>query len=207
MEFTNTSVYNFKNALYGMRNPLNSWHNFDSTETTIGPKDLNLAQRLILAGPEHMKFMRQIFVSCDITGPLYWWKEMDQYKVGTTTNSMSTMHKLTSEPITRKNFTIDFTDLPVGKNLTTRDYTTGIIAYCEQLRLKYLETGDAHYWRLLVQILPNGWNQTRTWTGNYSILRSIYHQRAGHKLTEWEEVRNWIESLPYAEELIILEAK
>ena len=207
MEFKHTHTFNFEGALRGMRNPMNSWEKSDSPFTPsgvwyIGDKDLELAQRLILAGSEHGKFMRQIFVSVDITAPIFWWKEMDTYKVGTTANSTSTMHKLISKPITEKDF--EFTsDWDLDFNMA-KGY---IIEYCENLRIKYVETKDRRYWRDLIEILPQSYLQTRTWTANYAILRNIYFQRQNHKLKEWHKFCEWIETLPYAQELITLKEK
>ena len=186
----------------------NDWNEY----AVIGPKDMNLAKRLIAGGSEHRKFLRQIFVSVDITAPLYFWKEFDTYKVGTTANSTSTMHKLASTPITLDCFEIDdfVEDLVYfthdGDTLT--DYTVSDIAHnmiedLEVLRQKYLETKDKRYWKELVRWLPNGWLQTRTWTANYEVLRTMYHQRKGHKLTEWATFCEWVETLPYAKEFII----
>lgn len=180
----------------------------------LGPKDLELAQKLILAGGEHAKFMRQIFVSVDISAPIYWWKEMDTYKVSTTANSTSTMHKLTSKPFKRSDFEFDN-----GENLiiisgsmsrggdwkfTYEDYINNILAMCNNLRDKYLSTKDKAYWRALIQLLPEAYLQTRTWTANYAVLRNIYFQRKNHKLKEWHQFCKWIESLPYSKELITL---
>ena len=184
---------------------------------TLGPKDLALAQTLILSGPEHCKFMRQIFVSVDITAPIYWWKEFDTYKIGTTANSTSTMHKLVSKPITSECFEFDNGDeleitnytVPHGGEcgLVYSDYQEDIIDTCETLRQKYLETKDKRYWRALVQMLPESWLQTRTVTLSYANLRNMYFQRRNHKLEEWHVFCDWIKSLPYGKELIILEAK
>ena len=210
MNIANTKVFNFEGALRGMRNPLNSWEKSDSTyddynNYIIGPKDLDLAQRLIRGGPEHRKFLRQILVSVDITAPLYWWKEFDTYKIGTTANSTSTMHKLTSSPITLKCFETDDINLGAIEEIETgspNDFVTNLIYALEDLRQKYLETKDKKYWKELVRWLPNGWLQTRTWTANYEVLLNIYHQRQNHKLSEWREFCKWIETLPYFEELI-----
>ena len=188
----------------------NDWNEY----AVIGPKDMNLAKRLIVGGSEHRKFLRQIFISVDITAPLYWWKEFDTYKVGTTANSTSTMHKLASAPITLNCFeTNDFEDITFkaeyGSNdnlileYTTKELADGIIKALEDLRQKYLETKDKRYWKELVRWLPNGWLQTRTWTANYEVLRTMYHQRKGHKLTEWAAFCEWVETLPYAKEFII----
>ena len=180
----------------------------------IGPADMKLAQSLILAGAEHAKFLRQIFVSVDITAPLYWWKEFDTYKVGTVANSTSTMHKLSAEPITKEMF--DFIDnsddliVTQGKSICGEweyvfsDYIDDIVDMCENLRLKFKETGDAAYWKALIQILPNAYLQTRTVTMSYANLRNIYFQRHHHKLTEWHEFCDWIQTLPYSKELITL---
>ena len=190
-------------------------YNFIRDVAYLGPNDLELAQKLIIAGSEHCKFMRQIFVSVDITAPLYWWKEFDTYKVGTTANSTSTMHKLTAAPITKEMF--EFNDdsdnivVSQGKSingeweLVFTDYIDDIINMCENLRLKYLETQDKSYWRALVQILPNAFLQTRTVSFSYANLRNIYFQRRNHKLKEWHQFCNWIATLPYAKELITLE--
>ena len=179
----------------------------------IGKKDLELAQRLIKAGPEHRKFLRQIFVSFDITAPFYWLKEFDTYKVGTVANSCSTMHKLASYPIDIDNFEIeDFNpdlifwtndngDSPVDYEI--KDHIEDHIFFLEKLRQKYLETKDKRYWKELVRWLPEGWLQKRTITLNYENLRSMYLQRKNHKLSEWRYFCDWIKSLPYAEELII----
>ena len=221
MKFEQTQVMNCEGALRGMRNPLASWHKSDSKYDwpygevpafVIGENDMDLARRLIAGGTEHRKFLRQIFVSVDITAPLYWWKEFDTYKVGTTANSTSTMHKLASTPITLDCFeTDDFVkDLVYftheGDTLT--DYTVSDIAQnmiedLEALRQKYNETKDKRYWKELVRWLPNGWLQTRTITMNYENLRSMYHQRENHKLTEWHSFCDWVKTLPYAQELII----
>ena len=180
----------------------------------LGPNDLDLAQRLILAGNEHAKFMRQIFVSVDITAPLLWWKEFDTYKVGTVANSTSTMHKLSSAPITKEMFDFDDNadDLVVsqGKSVSGEweyvfsDYIEDIIYICEELRLKFIETGDKSYWRALIQILPSAYLQTRTVTMSYANLRNIYFQRNKHKLREWHEFCDWINTLPYSGELITI---
>ena len=166
----------------------------------IGPNDMNLCRRLINGGSEHRKFLRQIFVSVDITAPLYWWKEADTYAVGVTKNSTSTMHKLASTEITLDCFETDdftdFADIDERLNLDT------IITYCETLRQKYLETKDKRYWKELIRWLPNGWLQTRTVTMNYENLRSMCHQRMGHKLSEWRSFLKWADTLPYAKELI-----
>jgi hypothetical protein len=184
----------------------------------IGKNDLDLAQRMIKAGSPNDKFLRQIFVSVDITAPLYWWKEMDTYKVGTTANSTSTMHKLASTPITIDCFETDDYDptfvLEEGQEVqrmtTFEDEpiswgVNSIIHFCERLRQKYLETKDKRYWKELIRWLPEGWKQTRTWTADYAVLRNIIHWRQGHKLTEWHQFVDWCRTLPYANELLFYE--
>ena len=174
----------------------------------IGPNDMELAQRLINAGPEHRKFLRQIFVSVDITAPIYWWKEMSTYKIGTTTNSTSTMHKITSKPITFECFEMDGRQSPIP---ITDFPVYSFINYLEELRLKFIETKDKKYWKELIRWLPESWLQTRTWTGNYEVLHNICSQRTNHKLNEWDgkdnsKCSNFINTfcrrLPYAQYLI-----
>lgn len=272
MKFDNIRVYNFQNALRGMRNPKESYHLSDSEYglthmdyvgdiiqdcadkyglditdeiydklakniilycdddycefAAIGPKDMKLAQTLIKAGPEHRKFMRQIFVSVDITAPLYWWKEFDTYKVGTVANSTSTMHKIASKPITSECFELDdyayygtFLSESLGANSLSADDCEGLIfsdwiLFLEGLRLKYLETNDKRYWKELIRWLPESWLQTRTVTMNYENLLAICSkgQRRFHKLTEWSNMEENSDSfikmsrdLPYAQEFIFID--
>lgn len=176
----------------------------------IGANDLDLAHRMILAGTSDSKFLRQINVSVDIEAPLYWWKEMDQYKVGTVTNSTSTMHKLASTPITMDCFeTDDMVDVVIEDSedptfVVTSQYAAfTFIDWLEKLRQKYNKTKDKKYWKELIRWLPESWLQTRTVTMNYAVLRNIYFQRKNHKLTEWHKFCDWIKTLPYAEDLII----
>lgn len=210
---------NLDNALRGMRNPKESWDRIDSywKETEdgtqfyiIGKNDMDLAQRLIRAGSEHRKFMRQIFVSVDITAPIYWWKEFDTYKVGTTANSTSTMHKLATTPISLECFEID----DLNYNLfPSENQITYFIQFLEELRWKYLETKDKRYWKELIRWLPESWLQTRTVTMTYENLFSICHQRKDHKLNEWsgkddptkENFIAWVKTLPYTDDLIFLD--
>jgi hypothetical protein len=174
----------------------------------LGLADLDLAHRMIKASSSERKFLRQIFVSVDITAPLYWWKEMDTYKVGTVANSTSTMHKLATTPITIDCFETDDMDKEwlseTQIEATAYTWVEDIIDFCETLRLKYLETRDTRYWKELIRWLPESWLQTRTWTANYEILRNIYIQRRNHKLSEWRTLCNWIGNrLPYAKDLIL----
>ena len=170
----------------------------------LGPNDLDLAQRLVTAGDEHAKFMRQILVSVDITAPIYWWKEFDTYKVGTVANSTSTMHKLASTSITLDCFETDDyqLQLPIYATETINDENNHLINYLEELRLMYLDTKDIRYWKELIRWLPESWLQTRTITMNYANLKNMYNQRKGHKLSEWHSFCKWIDTLPYSNELI-----
>ena len=176
----------------------------------IGPNDLNLAQRMIRAGTSDRKFLRQIMVSVDITAPLYWWKEFDTYKVGTTANSTSTMHKLASTPITKECFEMgDFDEnlmiyenSPFSPDICTAEFWNMFINDLETLRQKYNETKDQRYWKELVRLLPEGWLQTRTVTMNYEILKNMYAQRKHHRLVEWHTFCDWVKTLPYAYEFI-----
>lgn len=208
MKFEDTEVWGFEHAIRGMRNPMNSWEKSDSgyvdkrfnDQFYIGKNDLELMQKLIKAGSEHRKFMRQILVSVDITAPLYWWKEADTYKVGTVSNSCSTMHKLANTPITMDCFEMDdycgFFETPWGN----------LIALLEQCRKEYNETKDKRYWKELIRLLPESWLQKRTITMNYENILNMYQQRKNHKLTEWSKsFCDWVKTLPYAEELICLE--
>lgn len=177
----------------------------------LGPKDLNLAQRMIRAGSSDRKFLRQIMVCVDITAPLYWWKEFDTYKIGTVANSTSTMHKLASTPISSDCFERDdfqmgkmfYEDDPNYPDMCFWDYWCVLIDDLENLRQKYNETKDKRYWKELIRLLPESWLQTRTVTLNYEVLRNIVAQRKLHRLTEWHTFCKWVETLPYAKELIL----
>lgn len=214
IKIENIEVFNFEGAFRGLRNPMNSWNKSDSyidaltNKYIVGENDLKLAQRMIGAGTDESKFMRQIFVSMDITAPLYWWKEADTYKIATVSNSCSTMHKITSSEITEENYSFDpepdkpLTDLPTDDYVRILDIKNRAVADVEWLRKKYNETKDKRYWRLLIQINPDGWLQKRTWTGNYQNLRNMYFARKNHKLIEWIQFCQIIEQLPYSKELI-----
>ena len=197
-------VMNLKNAIRGARNPMNSWAKSDSYfnengEYVLGENDLSLGLRLRKAGGDHRKFMRQIFVTMDITAPMYWWKEFDTYKVGTVANSTSTMHKITSMPFDISHFSTDKMDK------ATKEFMQGIVEYLEKLRLNFLETKDKQIWYDIIQLLPSSYNQMRTCTMNYENLVNIYHARKNHKLDEWHTFCDYVRSLPYADELIICE--
>ena len=196
-----TAVMNLENALRGMRNPMNSWDRSDSHTDpdgafVAGDADLELAQRLAKSGTDHRKYLRMIFVSVDVTAPLYWWKEYDTYKVGTVANSTSTMHKIHAKPFSREDFSCDrMSDFA----LACLDHTIGVL---EDRRLKYLETKDTAYWHDMIQLLPTSYNQMRTTTLNYETLINIYYARRNHKLPEWHAYCDWIAGLPYADRLI-----
>lgn len=249
MKFENTEVWGFEHALRGMRNAMESWNKSDSgickggdngigcdncatkeeckhsydKEFKIGKNDMKLAQTLVKAGNEHRKFMRQIFVSVDITAPLYWWKEFDTYKVGTVANSTSTMHKLATTPITLDCFETDdydrnlsLTDNPDDDGLDNiSTFEEDIIYVLENLRQKYLETKDKRYWKELIRWLPESWLQKRTVTMTYENVLAMCSkgQRRFHKLNEWSGLDNpnvqnfiaWARSLPYAQKLIFID--
>lgn len=182
----------------------------------IGKNDFELMQSLIKAGSEHRKFLRQIFVSVDITAPLYWWKEFDTYKVGTVANSTSTMHKLASTPISKDCFEMgDFSDFRKINDIDEIYYFSEVdefwekeIKFLEKLRKKYNETKDKRYWKELIRLLPESWLQKRTVTMNYENLLGICSkgQRRNHKLTEWSvDFMNWARSLPYAKDLLFID--
>ena len=196
-----TSVTNFDNAMRGARNPMNSWGRYDSYydedgNFVFGPNDLNLAKRLCKAGTDHRKFIRMIFVTVDVTAPMYWWKEYDTYKVGTVANSTSTMHKIASKPFELADFSVDHMD---QRGL---DAMEKVIRTLEQLRLEYLETKDKQTWYTMIQLLPSSYNQMRTCTLNYETLANIYFARRSHKLDEWHTYCDWALELPYFKTLI-----
>lgn len=171
--------FNVDNALRGMRNPLNSWHKSDSTADKIGENDLDLARRLYKAGTEHRKYLRQIFLSMDITAPLYWWKEFDTYKIGTTSNSCSTMHKISSRPLTVEDFSIEHL---TGLSL---DILEQIIEHINICITDYRFNKSKDTWWQIIQLLPNSYNQKRTVTMNLENALNIVNQRSHHKLDEW----------------------
>lgn len=240
-----TSVMDFENALRGMRNPMNSWDKSDSVFMPcpdcgrknrcvlescphgavriaegcmkLGENDLDLAQRLTGAGSDHRKFLRQIFVSVDVTAPLYWWKEMETYKVGTVANSTSTMHTIHKKEFTLDDFSwdqllntgLDLFTVEYDKGLLSRniqplefltDYIIPVLNVCQE---KYLETNNKDYWYQMIQLLPTSYNQMRTCTLNYENLMNMYFARRYHKLDEWRDFCDWIEGLPYFKEMCL----
>lgn len=211
LKLERTSVMNFENAIRGARNPMNSWSRSDSYHDAdgnyiLGPNDLDLTKRLRKAGSDHRKFLRQIFVSVDITGPLYWWKEFDTYKVATVANSTSTMHKITSKPIELCDFSTEQMTPDALSKFSI------FVAEIENERQNYLHavkeygsaSGEAkRFWWNIIQMLPSSYNQMRTVTMNYETLINICHARKGHKQDEWRETfMAWAAELPYAKELI-----
>ncbi len=207
----NIETFGLYGAMRGMRNPLNSWDKADTTVyqghdkefVNIGVNDLNLATRLIKAGTEHRKFLRMIHVQMDITAPLYWWKEADTYKVGTTANSCSTMHKIAAKEFTLDDFSHDhlFNDAVVYNGYVSASVLECVIGALNEFRNLYLETKDKRYWWQMIQLLPSSYNQRRTWDMSMETLLSILHQRKNHKLDEWNEFRDiCLEQVPYLKE-------
>lgn len=203
----NVQLFGFQAAIRGMRNPKNSWEKGDSTfeldtdekgvqTIDLGPADLKLASALANSGPDDGKFLRMIHVQLDVTAPLYWWKEADQYKVGTVTDSCSTMHKIHSKKFTLDDFSHEHL------NVVSNDYLKDTVHQLNICRQDFIRTKDKEDWWQLIQLLPSSYNQRRTWDLNYAVLRNIYHARRNHKLDEWHTLCDWIETLPYAEELI-----
>ena len=197
------SVMNMENAVRGARNPMNSWAKSDSYyddkgNYVVGPQDLDLCHRLSVSGSDHRKYLRQIFVSMDITAPLYWWKEFDTYKVATVANSCSTMHKIHAKAFERDDFSHDRMSERALACLDT------VIACLEESRVRYLETKDKADWYDMIQLLPSSFNQMRTVTMNYETLVNIYYARRTHKLAEWHALCAVIEKMPYAREMILV---
>lgn len=219
IKIENESVSSISRAIYSARNAMNSWDKSDSDleKDIVGSNDLALAKRLCSAGTDHRKFMRMITVYVDITAPLYWLKEMDQYKVGTVSNSCSTMHKIHAKEFALGDFSCEHLgdDWNDRKNLvayndeyfnTPLDVMRWIIEVLNNYRDLYLETKDKEYWYEMIQLLPSSYNQRRTYLLNYEVLANIYKSRKGHRLDEWKTMLDWIETLPYSE-LITGESK
>ena len=189
----NIEVFNLNGAIRGMRNPLESWDKSDSSNKDgvfiIGPNDLSLALKLVKAGTDHSKFLRQIFVCFDITAPDYWWKEEATYKIGTVENSTSTMHHITSRPLTTEDFSWD----------VITDYKIATLDYLNKMIEWYKADKNPIIWRDIIQMLPMSFNYTRTFTANYAVLRNMYGSRRLHKLQEWRDFCSVITTLPYSE--------
>ena len=236
LKIENFEVLGWEHAIRGMRNPMNSWGKSDSRwepqfdtvqgpvagEFVVGPNDYALMKNLRNAGADHRKFMRMITVYLDITGPLYWWKEFDTYRVGVEKNSCSTMHKIHAKEFTPEDFsyehlddiwgyepevrdmapTIDFetrTDTITNYVLGPDDILNLTIKMLNRCRELYLKTGEKTYWWQMIQLLPTSYNQKRTVMLNYEVLANIYKSRRNHKLDEWHTFCDWIEELPYSE--------
>ena len=240
LKIENTEVLGWVHAIRGMRNPMNSWEKSDSEfdreprnyfdeddmpctdlrRFVLGSNDLDLMTRLRNAGTDHRKFMRMIVVYCDITAPLYWWKEFDTYKVGTVANSCSTMHKIAAKEFTLEDFSCEHLmgipeyeesscwedDFPEfeekdGELLfwTPIDILRHTIGGLNFYRQRYLDTKDKKYWWQMIQLLPSSYNQKRTVMLNYEVLANIHKSRRNHKLDEWHTFCDWIEELPYSE--------
>ena len=201
IKFETNDVWGFEWAFKGMRNPMNSWDKSDSNWLfqEIGENDLALARKLINAGSEHRKFLRQIYVSVDITAPMFWWFEYDTYKVGTTRNSCSKMHKIHVKPFEYDDFSHEGIDeLEQGMKELFMLY----IQMLEVLRNKFNETQEKKYWRALIEMLPEGYNMRATVTMTYENIYTMRQQRKGHKLDEWRiDFFNWSDELPHLKEL------
>ena len=207
LKIENAETFGWEAAIRGMRNPKNSWSKSDSWWSSqnengtdapmfiVGENDLKLASALANSGADDGKFLRMIHVQLDVTAPLYWFKEADQYKVGTVTDSCSTMHKIHSKEFTLDDFSHEHLYSPLHDLKPTVDLLN-------VYRERFLDTKDKEDWWQLIQLLPSSYNQRRTWDLNYAVLRNIYHARRNHKLDEWHTLCDWIETLPYAEEMI-----
>lgn len=207
LKIENAETFGWEAAIRGMRSPKNSWDKSDSCWSSpdengtdkpmyiIGENDLKLMHTLAAAGQDHGKFLRMIHVQLDVTAPLYWHKEADQYKVGTVTDSCSTMHKIHAKEFTLDDFSHEHLYSPLHDLKPTVDLLN-------VYRERFLDTKDKEDWWQLIQLLPSSYNQRRTWDLNYAVLRNIYHARRNHKLDEWHTLCDWIETLPYAKDLI-----
>lgn len=193
----NLEIYGIDAAMRGMRNPMNSWRKNDTKNNWIGKNDMQLLLQLTKAGPDHRKVLRQIMVSCDITAPLYWWKEFDTYKIGVTTNSTSTMHKLCSRELTVHDFSFeDMHDNEFIVNVVLDNLNTRIRDYKSDMKR------NKGLWRTIIQLLPSAYNQTRTITMNYEVVMNMYRQRRHHKLSEWQEFCTYMyDNLAYFKDL------
>lgn len=223
LKMSNTRTFNFEGAIRGMRNPMNSWDNSDSEyiyenvrDSTgffkIGEKDLTLAKKLIKAGSDHRKFIRQMFISVDIEAPLYWWKEFDTYKVGTVANSCSTMHKIHDKEFELNDFSYEHLMRDSEAWNIEEEYAEGesplavleyIMVVLNFYRNKFIETKNKRYWWQMIQLLPSSYNQLRTVTLNYENVLNMYMARKNHKLDEWHTFCDWVETLPYFKEFFL----
>ncbi len=214
IKIENVEVYGWEASIRGLRNPMNSWDKSDTSfwcyhdgtfPHKIGENDMNLMKRLAKAGSDHRKFLRMITVTVDVTAPLYWWKEADQYKVGTVTNSCSTMHKIHAKEFTIDDFSHEHLT-PAAKAMLS-----GVVERLNFARKEFLKGRKAsdfgmpsakEYWWDMIQLLPTSYNQRRTCCLNYEVLANIYFARRNHKLNEWHTFCDWILSLPYFKEIM-----
>lgn len=205
IKIENTHVDNIVRAVYSARNAMNSWNKSDSDLNTdiLGKNDLELAKKLSKAGNDHAKFLRMINVTCDITAPLYWYKEYDTYKVGTTANSCSTMHKIQAKEFTLDDFSHEHLIVDEDTSTNYIGVLDFVIDSLNRARIKYLETKNKDYWWQMIQLLPSSYNQRRTVQLNYQVLKSMYFARKDHKLDEWHTFCDWIETLPYFKEICL----
>ena len=205
IKIENTHVDNIVRAVYSARNAMNSWNKSDSdlNADTLGKNDLELAKKLSKAGNDHAKFLRMINVTCDITAPLYWYKEYDTYKVGTTANSCSTMHKIQAKEFTPDDFSHEHLIVDEDTSTNYIGVLDFVIDSLNRARIKYLETKNKDYWWQMIQLLPSSYNQRRTVQLNYQVLKSMYFARKDHKLDEWHTFCDWIETLPYFKEICL----
>lgn len=210
IEISNEQTYGWEETIRGMRNPMNSWNKIDSKWDgfgeahgySLGANDLSLMKKLIKAGTDHSKFMRMITVYCDITAPLYWWKEYDTYKVGTVANSCSTMHKIHAKEFTLDDFSHEHLMNWEHDGELIRCWLDTLECLIDDLNVArelYLKTKDKDLWWQMIQLLPTSYNQKRTVQLNYAVLRNMYHSRKNHKLDEWHTFCEWVETLPYSE--------
>ena len=201
LNISNIKVSGWEMAIYGMRNPMNSWDKMDSycdEDFVLGPNDLDLACRLIKAGPEHRKYLRMVHVQMNILGPLYWWKEMSTYKLGTVANSCSTMHKIAAKEFTLEDFSHEHLDAQPASSLAVLET---VIAELNHWRNNYLVSKSKEDWWQMIQLLPSSYNQLRTWDASLETILAILKQRKGHKLDEWGTFREaCLANIPYCQE-------
>lgn len=210
-------TWGFEHAIRGMRNPLNSWDRSDSYagqpdayencrectlgEFFIGKNDLTLMRKLYAGGQPHRKYLRQIFAVMDITAPLYWWKEFDTYKVGTTANSCSTMHKIAAKEFTFDDFSVEHLGIVPNCDPAYESAFEGVIMALNEARHCYLDTKDKAYWWQMIQLLPTSYNQKRTVSMTYENVMNMLDYREGHRLDEWREFCKILRGLPYVEDI------
>ena len=196
IEISNIEVWGFEHSIRGMRNPMNSWEKSDSNGDEIGDADLGLMKRLYKAGTEHRKYLRQIMVRLDINAPLYWWKEFDTYKIGTTANSCSTMHKITAKEFDLGEFSTD------KLSEVSLERMKVVIEWLNEYRDEYIKNKSKNIWWQIIQMLPSSYNQKRTITMNYENVINIIKQRSGHKLDEWRTFVDELKQLKLIKDLI-----